>query len=399
MHGNTVPALAGQVTPEQHNILVRQAFSAIDAAATVEDLKKVRDQWTGLAAYARAAKDKELEADAAEIRMRAERRLGEMMQAQKERVGLNQGGRPKTGPSATRFLKSRPRSPKLGSTSIWPTAPARKQRRQRSNSKRTSPKSDQTFSKAKASTRRSSPSPGTAGRMAAMPRLKFPLDVPAEAVAMFLVELWHAASPENLRKAIENIGFNQYLAAMPEGWWPQVAERLATREVLHRRKTATITTPAEGAAMTREITPFENLVHTILYSKPVAAPRADWRRVERMLIGYFKTHRVDVLDAAGDPVLQVVRHFEAEEPITARVHLSILPAISSTRSEDEQRRQGQRDDFCAVAAAGPGRANPIRALRRALKFALRQCQLRCIAVNEEKSQEIPARAGIGAGFR
>ena len=43
-----------------------------------------------------------------------------------------------------------------------------------------------------------------------------------------------------------------------------------------------------------------------------------------MLIGYFKTHRVDVLDAAGDPVLQVVRHFEAEEPITARVSLEHL---------------------------------------------------------------------------
>jgi hypothetical protein len=38
-----------------------------------------------------------LEADAAEIRLRAERRLGLMIEAQKETVGLNEGGRPKPG--------------------------------------------------------------------------------------------------------------------------------------------------------------------------------------------------------------------------------------------------------------------------------------------------------------
>ena len=85
------------VASEQHSVLVQQAVTAIDAAATVGDVKKVLDQWTGLAAYARKAKDKQLEADAAEIKMRAARRLGAMMQAQKETVGLNKGGRPKTG--------------------------------------------------------------------------------------------------------------------------------------------------------------------------------------------------------------------------------------------------------------------------------------------------------------
>ena len=89
------PVPTGQV--EQHSILVQQAFTAIDAAASVEEVKKVLDQWAGLAAYARAAKEKQLEADAAEIKMRAERRLGEMMRAQKETVGFHKGGRPKTG--------------------------------------------------------------------------------------------------------------------------------------------------------------------------------------------------------------------------------------------------------------------------------------------------------------
>ena len=48
-----------------------------------------------LKAYARQAKNKDLEADAIEIRLRAERRVGELMQAQRETVGLAPAGRPK----------------------------------------------------------------------------------------------------------------------------------------------------------------------------------------------------------------------------------------------------------------------------------------------------------------
>ena len=52
-------------------------------------------------AYARQAKNKELEADAWEIRMRAERRIGQLIAEQKETVGLNEGragkGRPDLG--------------------------------------------------------------------------------------------------------------------------------------------------------------------------------------------------------------------------------------------------------------------------------------------------------------
>lgn len=50
-------------------------------------------------AYARQAKNKQLEVDAAEIRIRSERRLGEMLAQQKETVGLAPGGRPKKTPS------------------------------------------------------------------------------------------------------------------------------------------------------------------------------------------------------------------------------------------------------------------------------------------------------------
>ena len=46
-----------------------------------------------MAAYARQAKNKDLEADAIEIRMRATRRLDQLRQAQKETVGLSTGTR------------------------------------------------------------------------------------------------------------------------------------------------------------------------------------------------------------------------------------------------------------------------------------------------------------------
>ena len=42
-------------------------------------------------AYARQAKNKQLEVDAAEIRISAERRLGELIKAQKDNVGLAKG--------------------------------------------------------------------------------------------------------------------------------------------------------------------------------------------------------------------------------------------------------------------------------------------------------------------
>lgn len=44
------------------------------------------------------AKNKTLEIDAAEIRIRAERRLGEMITIQKETVGLNTGAAGSAGP-------------------------------------------------------------------------------------------------------------------------------------------------------------------------------------------------------------------------------------------------------------------------------------------------------------
>src|SRR6516165_12509478 len=81
------------------------ACRAVAEARSVDEVKEIRDQAVAMAAYARQAKNKDLEADAVEIRMRATRRLDQLRQAQKETVGLNEGGRPaKTGLSENPVL-------------------------------------------------------------------------------------------------------------------------------------------------------------------------------------------------------------------------------------------------------------------------------------------------------
>lgn len=69
------------------------ACQALAEAKTVDEVKDIRDKAEAMRAYARQSKNKQLEVDAADIRARAERRLGEMIVSQKESVGLNAGAR------------------------------------------------------------------------------------------------------------------------------------------------------------------------------------------------------------------------------------------------------------------------------------------------------------------
>lgn len=67
------------------------ACRAIAAAVLVDEVKEIRNVASAMAAYAHQAKNKQMESDAVAIRMRAERRLGEMIEAQRKIVGMNEG--------------------------------------------------------------------------------------------------------------------------------------------------------------------------------------------------------------------------------------------------------------------------------------------------------------------
>lgn len=69
------------------------ACRALAECKSVDEVKSWSDKSAAMQAYQRMAGDKSLETDAAEIRIRAERRLGELLLLQKQTVGLNSGAR------------------------------------------------------------------------------------------------------------------------------------------------------------------------------------------------------------------------------------------------------------------------------------------------------------------
>lgn len=75
------------------------AREALAVCKSVDEVKNWADRAAATQAYARMAKDKGLEVDAAEIRIRAERRLGEMLLEQKATVGMAKPGPKKIGTS------------------------------------------------------------------------------------------------------------------------------------------------------------------------------------------------------------------------------------------------------------------------------------------------------------
>jgi hypothetical protein len=70
------------------------ACRAVAECRSIDEAKDLRDQAEAIRVYAHQAKNRDMEIDAAEIRIRAERRLGELIAAQKASVGLARGGQP-----------------------------------------------------------------------------------------------------------------------------------------------------------------------------------------------------------------------------------------------------------------------------------------------------------------
>jgi hypothetical protein len=76
----------------QLRVLFNDARRMIVEAEETGQVRQVLVSIVGLAAAAREAGAKELEADAAELKLEAERKLGQLMAAQKKTIGFNKGG-------------------------------------------------------------------------------------------------------------------------------------------------------------------------------------------------------------------------------------------------------------------------------------------------------------------
>ena len=73
------------------------ARRALTEAKNFDEVREISNRAEALRAYALQAKNRHLEIDAAEIRIRAQRRIGELIEDLKSTAGFSKGGRPLKG--------------------------------------------------------------------------------------------------------------------------------------------------------------------------------------------------------------------------------------------------------------------------------------------------------------
>ena len=98
---STAPGDAQRQDIEMNLVRYDAACKALAEATSIDEVKDIRDKSEALRAYAHQAQNRDMEINASEIRIRAERRLGEMLAKQKETVGMANGG----DAQRTRFQK------------------------------------------------------------------------------------------------------------------------------------------------------------------------------------------------------------------------------------------------------------------------------------------------------
>jgi hypothetical protein len=195
--------------------IFENARRAIAEAETVDRVKSILALATGLAAAARKASDREVEAEAQILKLEAARKLGQLMQAQKEAVGLNQGGRPKTGVLVTPVSEK----PTLAEAGIDKNL-AKKARA-------AAAMSEKEFTDAVAAKREvvrwgKSPTKAPIARKA-----KTSLEQSSSIKHVDIIAAWNKSPPQERTKAINGLGLNPLLAALPRDWIPELAKWLA----------------------------------------------------------------------------------------------------------------------------------------------------------------------------
>lgn len=88
--------------PNAHLVRYEAACKALAEARAVDEVQDIRNKAEAMRVYGMQAKNKTLEVDAAEIRIRAERKLGELIAQQKAGDGLAKPG-PKSVPTGNRI--------------------------------------------------------------------------------------------------------------------------------------------------------------------------------------------------------------------------------------------------------------------------------------------------------